>query len=150
MELFILRHGDAENGFPDSQRQLSDYGRQQVTRIAKQHAHSLANLEAVITSPLSRASQTADIVMSKVPINCARQISNSLLPNAQITHIENFLETQAVNNLLLIGHLPLLNNLINYLVGDNIAKMATASLASLSMSHAYRGLATLNWIHHAD
>jgi len=35
MELYFLRHGDAENNFPDSQRQLSDQGRQKVIEQAK-------------------------------------------------------------------------------------------------------------------
>ena len=150
MELFILRHGDAENSFPDSQRRLSDYGQQQVIKIAKQHSQSLAKINNVITSPLIRACQTADLVMSQVSIDCPRQITDCLLPNAQVEAVEQLLEKKDSQRLLLVGHLPQLNQVIDYFVGDCVARMATASLASLSMNHAYRGLATLTWIHHAD
>ena len=149
MELFILRHGDAENASQDSQRQLSDYGRQQVTSQAKQHSQRLATIESVITSPLIRASQTAELVMSQAAIHCKPQITDCLLPNAQVAAVEQLLEKNNSQRILLVGHLPLLDQLINYFVGDSVARMATASLASLSMNHAYRGLATLNWIHHA-
>ena len=150
MELFILRHGDAENGFPDSQRPLSGYGRQQVISQAKQHSQRLANIESVITSPLIRACQTAEIVMSQTAIHCPPQITDCLLPDAQVAAVEQLLEKNNSQRILLVGHLPLLDRLINYFVGDSVARMATASLASLSMNHAYRGLATLNWIHHAN
>ena len=150
MELYILRHGDAENGSPDSQRQLSDYGRKQVINQTKQHSQCLANIESVITSPLIRACQTAELVMSQATIHCSPQITDCLLPSAQIEAVEQLLEKNSSQTILLVGHLPLLDQLINYFVGDNVARMATASLASLSMNHAYRGLATLNWIHHAN
>jgi phosphohistidine phosphatase len=150
MELYILRHGDAENGSVDGQRQLSDKGRQQVISQAKQHSQRLATIESVITSPLVRASQTAELVMSQAVIHCTPQIADCLLPNAQVAAVEQLLEKNNSQRILLVGHLPLLNQLIYYFVGDSVARMATASLASLSMNHAYRGLATLNWIHHAN
>jgi phosphohistidine phosphatase len=150
MELFILRHGDAEISSPDSQRQLTEFGRQQVISIAKQHSQNLASIETVITSPLIRARQTAEIVMSQLSMDCSRQITDCLLPNAKVAAIEQLLEKNNSQRLLLVGHLPLLDQVINYFVGDRVARMATASLASLSMNHAYRGLATLNWTHHAN
>ena len=150
MELYILRHGDAENSFQDSQRQLSDKGRQQVISQAKQHSQGLAAIESVITSPLVRARQTAELVMSQASIHCPPQITDCLLPNARVAEVEQLLEKNNSQRILLVGHLPLLDQLINYFVGDSVARMATASLASLSMNHAYRGLATLNWIHHAN
>lgn len=150
MELYILRHGDAEDGSVDRQRQLSDQGRQQVITQAKQHSQSLAAIESVITSPLVRARQTAELVMSQASIHCPTQITDCLLPNARVAEVEQLLEKNNSQRILLVGHLPLLDQLINYFVGDSVARMATASLASLSMNHAYRGLATLNWIHHAN
>jgi phosphohistidine phosphatase len=149
MELFILRHGDAENGFPDSLRELSVKGQQQAITIANQHLQSLTSLDSIITSPLVRASQTAELLMSEAAIDCPLQITNCLLPSAQIEAVEQLLEKNSGQTILLVDHLPLLDQLINYFVGDNVARLATASLASLSMNHAYRGLATLNWIHHA-
>ena len=150
MELYFLRHGDAENNFPDSQRQLSAQGRQQVIEQAKRHKQRLANLESIITSPLIRACQSAELVLSQASINCPPQITDCLLPNARVAEVEQLLENNNSQRILLVGHLPLLDQLINYFVGDSVARMATASLASLSMNHAYRDLATLNWIHHAN
>jgi phosphohistidine phosphatase len=149
MELYILRHGDAENGSPDSLRQLSEKGQQQVITIAKQHSRSLASLDLIITSPFVRARQTAELVMSQLAIHCPLQKTDCLLPSAQVEAVEQLLEKNISHKILLVGHLPLLDQLINYFVGDNVARLATASMASLSMNHAYSGLATLNWIHHA-
>jgi phosphohistidine phosphatase len=150
MELYFLRHGDAENNFPDSQRQLSAQGRQQVIEQAKRHRQRLANLESIITSPLILACQSAELVMSQASIHCPPQITDCLLPNARVAEVEQLLENNNSQRILLVGHLPLLDQLINYFVGDSVARMVTASLASLSMNHAYRGLATCNWIHHAN
>jgi phosphohistidine phosphatase len=62
MDLILLRHGKAENSNPagDFGRELVDRGRDQARRAARVLRVAEALPEIVLTSPLTRARQTAD------------------------------------------------------------------------------------------
>jgi phosphohistidine phosphatase SixA len=150
MELLLLRHGAAEFGLPDSARKLSLSGQNQVITMAKTYGHTLNGTEWVLTSPLQRAIETTKLIMANASLNCPYQVVDFLLPESNIASVEQHIQTLEYKKILMVGHLPLLDNWIAYLTGKYCATMATASLASLSMDYAYKGLASLNWIHHAD
>lgn len=64
MELFLLRHARAEDAHlysHDHQRPLSERGRHEQVHIAQVLAPLLRPLDYVLSSPLVRARQTADI-----------------------------------------------------------------------------------------
>jgi phosphohistidine phosphatase SixA len=73
-----------------------------------------------------------------------------LLPDTNIKTVERQLQLFDNKKILMVGHLPLLDYWIDYLTGNANVRMATASLASLSMDYAYKGLASLNWVYHVD
>jgi phosphohistidine phosphatase len=65
MDLFFMRHAEAAPREPyahDAQRPLSDTGRQQHHRVLRTLAPMLRPLDHLLSSPLVRARQTADIV----------------------------------------------------------------------------------------
>jgi phosphohistidine phosphatase len=64
MHLFILRHGEAKSsdGNDDFVRPLTVAGTTDVTLVAKWLKGIGVNFDAIITSPLKRAHQTASIV----------------------------------------------------------------------------------------
>jgi len=149
LELLILRHGDAEAGSPDCYRQLSAYGRDQVHRQALKHQRDAAAIELVVSSPYTRAAQTAEIFSKTINHNRIDWLDD-LTPQGDLRAIEEFLQQTEAQHVLLVGHLPLLGLLIDYLTGDKGASMGTGNLASLSMDYPAQGLATLNWNHHVD
>jgi phosphohistidine phosphatase len=59
--LWLLRHGDAEDGSPDAERKLTDKGREQSKAAGAALAALGVNLEACLTSPKVRAAQTAEL-----------------------------------------------------------------------------------------
>ena len=69
---------------------------------------------------------------------------------AKIEQLERQIQTFEHKKIFLVGHLPLLDYWINYLTGNYSVRMATASMASLSMDYAYKGQASLNWVYHVD
>ena len=150
MKLFLLRHGDAEFTSPDSGRQLSALGIEQISQTASKHRTHCADVQLVLNSPLQRAQQSADLFMAQTMLDCPRQTVNYLLPETAVNTVERFLQTTDYHNLLMVGHLPMLEQLIDYLTGDMGSRMETASLALLSMDEPLRGLATLDWIYYAD
>ena len=150
MELLLLRHGDAEFSLPDTVRPLTARGKSQVTSMAKTYRHNMQGIELVLTSPLRRAVETTDLFVAHAEIECEVQVVDYLVPDSSVETVERHIQSLDYKKILMVGHLPLLDHWIEYLTGQFQAKMATASLASLSMDYAYKGLASLNWIYHVD
>ncbi|HEY8769539.1 MAG TPA: phosphoglycerate mutase family protein, partial [Thermoleophilaceae bacterium] len=59
--IWLLRHGDAEDGSPDAQRPLTDKGRAQANTAGSALAALGVELEACLTSPRLRAADTASL-----------------------------------------------------------------------------------------
>lgn len=150
MELLLLRHGDAEFSLPDTVRPLTARGKSQVISMAKTYKHKIQGIELVLTSPLRRAVETTELFVAHAQIECNVQVVDYFVPDSNVETVERHIQPLDYNKILMVGHLPLLDHWIEYLTGQSEAKMATASLASLSMDYAYKGLASLNWIYHVD
>ena len=59
MDLILWRHADAEDGFPDLARELTDKGHRQAAAMAKWLAPYLPKDASILVSPAVRALQTA-------------------------------------------------------------------------------------------
>ena len=59
--LWLLRHGDAEEGSPDAERKLTGEGRRQSTAAGAALAALGVKLDACLASPKVRAAQTAEL-----------------------------------------------------------------------------------------
>ena len=59
MDLILWRHADAEDGSPDSARQLTERGRDQARRVAAWLKPRLPGRCEVLVSPAACAQQTA-------------------------------------------------------------------------------------------
>ena len=121
MELYLLRHGSAAlagAGEPDSERALTEEGRQEVTRVVAtaKLAHACPSL--VITSPYKRAVETADIAAALLDCKMEILTSESLLPDADPAGVWHEIRAhQDESAILLAGHNPLFSALSAYLLG---------------------------------
>ena len=75
MELYFLRHGEAD--WPnwkksDDERPLTKRGKEEIREVAKFLVRVKAKPSLILTSPLPRASQTAEIAAEygQAPISC--------------------------------------------------------------------------------
>ena len=59
MELILWRHAEAEDGIPDSARELTDKGRKQADLVAAWLKPRLPKNTRIIVSPTQRTQQTA-------------------------------------------------------------------------------------------
>ena len=67
MELYLIRHGIAEEhqpGLKDEERQLTPEGREKTEKIAQRLVKLSFNFDLILTSPLVRAYQTAEILIA--------------------------------------------------------------------------------------
>lgn len=116
MELYLIRHGIAEEhqaGIKDEERQLTKAGRQKTEKVA-QRLHTLGlQFDLIVTSPLVRARQTAEILLT-AKLSSQLEESNHLAPNGHIASwLDYWLQPKDLppnTQLALVGHEPCLGN----------------------------------------
>jgi phosphohistidine phosphatase len=64
--IWLLRHGDAQDGSPDAERPLTDKGREQSRAAGAALASLGVQLDACLTSPKLRAADTARIACAQL------------------------------------------------------------------------------------
>jgi phosphohistidine phosphatase len=121
MYLYLIRHGIAENPDPrvldpiksDESRVLTKLGRKKVSQVADRFKRLDLTFDLIITSPLIRARQTADILMEK-QISTKLEVSEDLKPignfPAWLITWYNRSPDPDISTLALIGHEPNLSN----------------------------------------
>lgn len=134
MKLWLLRHGEAQPyQRNDAERQLTGHGREQVLLAAANAAGQ--SFDHVICSPYIRARQTADIFLAQTGYTREPEIASWLTPDSSVKEVVRRLGAHEEQNLLLIGHQPLLGNLAGWLCEGSRSShvpFATASLACLA------------------
>ena len=112
MELYLIRHGIAverSHEIKDEERSLTAEGREKTRKVAKRLYELGLRFELILTSPLVRSRQTAEILHS---CGLSSQIEefSCLAPDGDIQNWLNWLEEwQMVSNntqLALVGHQP--------------------------------------------
>lgn len=125
MDIYILRHGKAEermqNITSDSKRQLTALGKKELDCIAKAINGLEIKFNYVISSPLVRAKQTAEIILKHVKCKTKSIIIwNELKPESHVIQTINKLTTlKPTDTILLVGHEPHLTSLISKIISDS-------------------------------
>lgn len=143
MELFVIRHAIAEplgkeNGFSDEKRKLTVEGRNRMREIVKGLVKVGVELDLILTSPLARAIETAEIVATSVGLS-KKEIKQSanLAPGASAERLFAEIKSHAgVESIALIGHQPDLGGLV--------ATIIQGDAGSLSIQLKKGGVCCLN------
>jgi phosphohistidine phosphatase len=67
--IWLLRHGDAEEGSPDAERPLSEKGERQARAAGRALAALGVRIEACLTSPKVRAADTARLACEALGVD---------------------------------------------------------------------------------
>jgi phosphohistidine phosphatase len=151
MHLYVIRHADAvplgEQGIQhDEERPLTPKGEAQAAALAQAFDRLGVRLDALLTSPLVRARQTAERLASK---SLAAKQCPSLAPGRKKSHLlERIRETkgEAVG---IVGHNPDLSELVGWFVGDKKAgiELDKSGVACLAFDgKASKGGGVLVWL----
>jgi phosphohistidine phosphatase len=120
MQVYLLRHGTAEDGTAqtsDSDRALTTDGRRKVRLVLAHVADSGVKVDMILTSPLKRAVQTAEIASSCLRSKPGASISKALLPGGIVEDVWSEIRAHRdAEALLLVGHNPLFSNLAPFLL----------------------------------
>ncbi len=121
MKLYILRHGDAgEAGDPrykDTERPLTAKGIQRTKQLAHVLREMEISMDVIVTSPLKRAQETAEIIARGLRIEKDLRVSDHLTPSGSMEELVHLVNTirPAPKNIMLVGHEPYLSGFISLL-----------------------------------
>jgi phosphohistidine phosphatase len=120
VEIFFLRHADAGDPLawvgPDEDRPLSAKGERQAERVARPREATGAAPDAIITSPMLRAFQTAEAVATRFGLEVI--ISDRLAGGLDVESLDELLEEAGMpTRPLLVGHDPEFSETVSALIG---------------------------------
>ena len=153
-ELYLLRHGIAvdpgSSGMPDDARPLTEKGVKRMRQIASGLCALDLDLERIVTSPLPRARETAEIVALALGANDRLEISKILQTGSDALAVERWLRDRAEERMMLVGHNPTLSELVSLLVVgarmSPICELKKGGIAALQRVAGPVGLFELSWL----
>ncbi len=99
--IWLVRHGDAEDGSPDAERRLTPKGEEQARAVGAALAKLGVRLDACVTSPKVRARDTARLACEPLDVEVAEddRLESGPFDVAEVTE-------GLGDELLLVGHDP--------------------------------------------
>jgi phosphohistidine phosphatase len=124
MNLYLMRHADAGiprgNPLLDAKRGLVKDGKDQCILMAALLSAFKVQVDVVISSPLKRAMQTAQLVATELGFDDKVEISQALVPEASYTEFQKLLSKYADREgVLAVGHNPSLFQFLGRIVSGN-------------------------------
>lgn len=121
LRIFLVRHGDADaeipEGLGDEARALTAKARHAAYAHFSQLADRMEKVDLILTSPLVRAVQTAQLLSLAQKHDGPLRAHRSLLPDMPVGAIETVLSDHAGEHLVLVGHQPSMGAMAAHLLG---------------------------------
>ncbi|MFA6598684.1 MAG: phosphohistidine phosphatase SixA [Ignavibacteriaceae bacterium] len=126
MNLYLMRHGEAENikaGLSDSERQLTATGISNIEKMFHIFNKSISQFDFLLSSPLIRAVQTTQqvkILSQSIP---EILIENVLKSGEDIREIIPLLNALKGRNIFICGHEPEISRFCSLLISKNYSSL---------------------------
>lgn len=154
-QVFLVRHAEAEDavdaahaGRPDKERRLTDSGQRDMRRGAEVLAALVEGIALILTSPLTRAVQTAELLHAAFPESKLKQHA-FLTPGSDPAALLRSIAKQA-GPVALVGHEPDLSQWAGYActgTSRSLVRMKKGSVCRLDMpDQALAGEACVAWL----
>jgi phosphohistidine phosphatase len=139
MKCYFLRHGVAvepdEWQGSDSDRPLTREGRARMEREAKAIAKLSLDVDCIVTSPLLRARQTAEILAARLDLRDRLVEDARLAAGFNPQRLREILEAHVdARSIVLVGHEPTMSATIGRLIGDASIELKKAALACVELT----------------
>ena len=139
------------SGMPDDARPLTEKGIKRMHQIASGLAALDLELDAIVTSPLLRARETAEIVADALgALRSARDVERACRPALTPRRSSAGCAIGPKTRLMLVGHNPTLSELVSLLVvgarRSPICELKKGGIAALSTHARGLGLFELSWV----
>ncbi len=155
MRLYIVRHAEAvepdeKATVKDADRPLTPQGQSDARKVAQHLKYIGLEKPKIITSPLLRAKQTAEVFQRTwtLPMK-ALKFDDRLKPGEDWKPLLESLPAGRWENAWLVGHQPELSQMVGWLLGRRYAKIRLnkGSVACLEIKEkASKGTGRLRWL----
>jgi len=106
-------------GLSDAERALTQEGRRKLRQVLKAAADAQVHPSLIVTSPLKRAIQTAEVAVEVLGYKKQVLRSKVLLPGSSVEQVWDEVRVHRDEpSLMLVGHNPLFAELSGYLLGS--------------------------------
>ena len=143
MNLYLIRHSIAENisfDKKDFDRELTEEGKFVIKKSAEAWKNYVGNVEVILTSPLIRAIQTAEIISSTLQEIPNLIKDNNLGTGSRTADLIDILNSLEYKNVVVVGHQPDLSQHLNNFCGTGSFNLAfpPASLAKIEFDNSIK------------
>lgn len=151
MILYFLRHASAGehlvNPKKDEKRALDKEGIEQCGYVGRALAALDAQVDAIVSSPLKRCTQTASLVGNELGYEGKLQIDNGLRPEAGLADFRKLLDKYSRQEaIMVVGHNPNLSQFLGAVISESGCEASTelkkGAVAKVEMR---RTAGTLQW-----
>jgi len=152
MILYFLRHASAghhvANPARDEKRPLDPQGIEQCTQMGRALNALEVHVDAVMSSPLKRATQTASLVANEIGFDGNLQRTPALRPSAPMESFRELLDRNAkLEAMLVVGHNPSLSQFLSLLISEGASEssleLKKCAVARVDLSG---GMGILKWV----
>ncbi len=143
MNLYLIRHSIAENisiDKKDFDRELTEEGKFVIKKTSEAWKNYIGSVEVILTSPLIRAIQTAEIISSNLQEIPNLIKDNNLGTGSRTADLIDILNSLEYKNVVVVGHQPDLSQHINNFCGTGSFNLAfpPASLAKIEFDNSIK------------
>lgn len=155
MELYFLRHGKAvepgTRGIADDfSRELTPKGTEEMEAEAKALERLGVKPGVILTSPLVRARQTAQIVAKRLGLKKELIETDLLSPGCDLERLRKLLgQHSTCKSVMLVGHEPDFSSMVGELIGGGASSVEfkKGGLAHVTVERSVQpGGGVLNWL----
>lgn len=141
MQLFLMRHGEAEPTFQDdAQRSLTTQGFIESQKAGVWLKDNMHAIDYALVSPFKRAQQTFEMVKSIVDVGDFETCPD-ITPSGKAELVHDYVyalaQEKSIDSLIIVSHMPLVSYLLDSFCGKLQSLIfATASVACLEFDVA--------------
>lgn len=151
MIIYFLRHASAgqhmANPAKDEKRPLDKDGIEQCGIVGRTLAALDVQVEAIISSPLKRAAQTASLVGNELSYEGKLQLDDALRPAASFADFRRMLDKYArLEEIMVVGHNPNLSEFLGRMISETGCEARTdLRKGAVAKIETGRNAAALQW-----
>ncbi len=160
LNVFLMRHGSAgtrrANPKLDVNRPLDKDGKRHCLQLAMVLSNLRLNFDLIVSSPLKRCLQTAQLVGTEMGYEAKILHAQALEPGADFAQFSRLLhECRSYENVLMVGHNPTMTAFLGQLIsttngggGERSREMANVRLRKGAVARVTveRGATVLKWL----
>jgi phosphohistidine phosphatase len=150
MQLFFVRHGLADRSAwedDDFKRPLTPEGRAKIEESARRLRDIGFQPKRIVSSPLTRALQTAEILADVLELKGSLVVDERLDPRFDVTCLRALLaENPDADSLAFVGHEPSFSEVIGELIGGGMVVCKKGSVARVDLESPQSNHGELVWL----